>query len=355
MSNIGTRIGSIFGAFTMGIVFNVLLYGVVMQQYHMYLLIHRNDKLWIRAYVSYLFLADTVHTAFLIALMYQSLIVHNGQLEHLGDPVWVLSAVPIIGGLVGFSVQVVYAARIYEIFGYIIVPIFIGLLSLTSAVASLSNAVILFMPTKAKFRETLAIWLITGTVADIFISAILLWHLYKRRHVPDLANLVERVGQVTVQANLLSTICAFLDMTLFLASEANALHTLFNFPLSKFYTISILSALNSRTVWARTHKRLASSSGQVSSWRDSAFHGRNTQFSTEIIICDPIQSNSTQARTSDDVEMVDLRPRSASMASYGSSGSATSDVSYPFAPMWTIDELEGMTSDPESVRVDSRH
>jgi len=335
MTNIGTRIGTIFGAFTMGIIFNVLLYGVVTQQYHMYLLIHRNDKLWLRLYVSYLFIADTLHTGFLIGLLYQSLITHNGQIERLGQPLWILAAVPVIAGFVAFTVQIVYAARIRQIFGYTLVPAIIILLSFTSGAASVWNAVILFIPNRPTFTAALSTWLITGTVADILIAFIMLWHLYKRRNVPDSANVVQRVGRVIIQTNLITTICAFLDTVVFLASP-NAAHTLFNFPLSKFYTISILSSLNSRGIWARPHKPLSRTPEQTYLGARSS-QVPQTQFSTQIMISDSLQSTTSQDAPAEDVEMSDLRTRRCSTSS---SATCNSDQSYSLTGMWTIDELE---------------
>ncbi|OCH89527.1 hypothetical protein OBBRIDRAFT_663021 [Obba rivulosa] len=341
MMSIGTRIGSIFGAFTMGIIFNLLLYGVVMQQYHMYLLIHRDDKPSLRFYVSYLFVADTAHTALLIALLYQSLIIHNGQADHLGQPVWILATVPIIGGVVALTVQLVYAARIRHIFGHILIPLLVSVLSFVSTAASVVNSVILFIPQRPGFFPVVATWLVTGTVADILISCILLWHLYKTRNVPDSVNIIGRIGQVAVQTNLLTTICALLDAVLFL-STPNAVHVLFNFPLSKFYTISILSALNSREVWSSSHKPLTQSSDFDSSWRANAGHTHQTQFSTQITICDPAANDAT---SSTDVELAGLPPRSSSTSSATSSSSCNPDIPRPFVPMWTIEELGGVASD----------
>lgn len=53
---------------------------------------------------------------------------------------------------------------------------------------------------------------------------------------------------VTVQTGLLTAIWAVVDLTVYL-TVATGVHLIFNFPLSKLYTNSLMSTLNSRAGW----------------------------------------------------------------------------------------------------------
>ena len=83
-----------------------------------------------------------------------------------------------------------------------------------------------------------------------------------------------RFDSVTVQTGLITALCAIIDLVLFLVSvsprvhlppasrvdrplppllspQPTGLHLIFNLPLAKLYTNSLLSSLNSRALWSR--------------------------------------------------------------------------------------------------------
>ncbi|THH28270.1 hypothetical protein EUX98_g5918 [Antrodiella citrinella] len=99
------------------------------------------------------------------------------------------------------------------------------------------------------FKAIVIVWLACSAVADTAITIALVWHL--RRHRTGFSgtdDAVNRIIRLTVQTGLVTALCAIVDLVLFLASSSG-FHLIFNLPLSKLYTNSLMSSLNSRAGW----------------------------------------------------------------------------------------------------------
>ncbi|KAF8164807.1 hypothetical protein B0H34DRAFT_670814 [Crassisporium funariophilum] len=123
--------------------------------------------------------------------------------------------------------------------------------------------------TEPATMATVSTWLASNMVGNLMISGILVWFLVcqpmllhtpmtnYRQHKTGFKKsdqMVDRIIRVTMQTGLLTMIFAALDLIFFLANPGglfiqiiiSIMHLLFNFPLSKLYTNSLLSSLNSR-------------------------------------------------------------------------------------------------------------
>lgn len=99
------------------------------------------------------------------------------------------------------------------------------------------------------FKVVVIVWLAAECVSDILISGILVWQLKRRKTgFQSTDELVDRIIRLTVQTGLITSICATIDLALFL-SDPTGTHLIFNFPLSKLYTNTMMSTLNSRRGW----------------------------------------------------------------------------------------------------------
>ncbi|KAB5592810.1 hypothetical protein CTheo_3730 [Ceratobasidium theobromae] len=100
-----------------------------------------------------------------------------------------------------------------------------------------------------ELRVTICLWLVSSAVADVAITGILTWYLHTHRTgFSRTDDLITRLIRVTVQTGLITTIWAVADLIIFLAVP-NPLHLLFNLPLCKLYSNSLMSALNARGGW----------------------------------------------------------------------------------------------------------
>ncbi|KAF5361290.1 hypothetical protein D9758_010276 [Tetrapyrgos nigripes] len=243
------------GPFLIGTFINILLYGISITQVYLYWNRYQaKDRWFIKAFVTLIFTADTVQTIFVMMYSYISLVKHFDDVEYLATArTWLFSAEPALAGIIGGMVQAFYAWRVKVLTGsWILVAIILVcsaacfLMGIATAIAC--NIVKAFVEFQ-KFQVIVIIWLVSATVADIIITATLVTHL--RRHRTGFKNTdshVDRIIRMSIQTGLLTSVWALVDLLVFLL-DPTGLHLLFNNPLAKLYTNSLLSSLNSRGGW----------------------------------------------------------------------------------------------------------
>lgn len=72
-----------------------------------------------------------------------------------------------------------------------------------------------------KFEAVVIIWLVLACLADLLITAIMVWYLRKHKtgfQGSDL--LVDRIIRLTIQTGLVTSVCAFVDLVLFLVDPS---------------------------------------------------------------------------------------------------------------------------------------
>ncbi|CAE6449412.1 unnamed protein product [Rhizoctonia solani] len=97
--------------------------------------------------------------------------------------------------------------------------------------------------------KQISLWLVTSAVADTAITIILSWYLHAHRTgFSKTDDIITRLIRITVQTGLITTVWALVDLVMYLIVP-NPLHLLFNLPLPKLYSNSLLSTLNARGGW----------------------------------------------------------------------------------------------------------
>ncbi|KAH9840603.1 uncharacterized protein C8Q71DRAFT_854481 [Rhodofomes roseus] len=253
----GVDIGPIFGAYVLGIYFNILLYGIVVSSYYHYAQHSQQDRLLIRLFILCLFVADTTQTVLSVVYVYTGLVTHFGGIRYLSTPGIVSTSVPPITGIMSCSVELFFTYRVKAISHLTWLPILIGILAVISMLSSIASVIAIRWPAFGGL-ETLQLpavkalvstWLATGVVADLLITISLVWHLHRRKSgFSETDSLVNRIILFTVQTGVLTTTWAIIDLALYLASTRDT-HLFFNFSLAKLYTILLMSSLNHRGTW----------------------------------------------------------------------------------------------------------
>ncbi|KAF9267332.1 hypothetical protein L218DRAFT_1060558 [Marasmius fiardii PR-910] len=230
-----------------GFMINVILYGIMITQVYLYFTNYKRDRTWIKLFVLLLFLCDTVNSIFDAVYLYGSLIIHFGMSSSCLS--WSGDADPVMTGLIAILVQGFFAWRIRVLTGNVWLVSMVLLFSVAGFVGGIVTSFeVGRTPEFINFREfkwAVIMWLLGSCCGDILITSIL------RRHKTGFQasdDIVDRVIRLTVQTGLLTAICAIIDLALFLA-DPSGLHLIFNFPLSKLYTNSLMSSLNSRGAW----------------------------------------------------------------------------------------------------------
>ncbi|KAG7444302.1 uncharacterized protein BT62DRAFT_235335 [Guyanagaster necrorhizus] len=243
------------GPMLIGHFFNILLMGVVLAQSYIYLVTYqKRDKLWMKLFVVFLLLINVINTALQFAYMYTSLILHFSDVDYLLNITILFAVSAALTGIVSGSVQLFFAWRVKILTSNIWLVALVVVTAVAGTVGAIgSTAEAMRAGTFLKFQEIkswVILWLVSACVADMLITVILVWHL--RRHKTGFQasdELVDKIIRSTVQTGLITSVCAIVDLITYLL-VSNSLHLLFNFPLSKLYTNTLMSSLNSRGGWA---------------------------------------------------------------------------------------------------------
>ncbi|KAJ7288216.1 hypothetical protein C8J57DRAFT_1279429 [Mycena rebaudengoi] len=239
------------GPMFLGFFANATLYGILILQTQTYFSTFKNDKLWMRLFVLGIFLLDTMNTVFDFVYLYQSLIIHYDDPAYLQNATWVFATDPVMTGLIAALVQFFFAWRVKILTNdNIWFCLAVSLFALMGLVGGLATAVeAILTPNFVQFQKAkhfVILWLVSECIGDFLITAILVWHLrarktgFKRTDV-----VVDRIIRLTVHTGAFTSLCAILDLIFYLA-DPSGLHLMFNFPLCKLYTNSLISSLNSR-------------------------------------------------------------------------------------------------------------
>ncbi|KAL0580660.1 hypothetical protein V5O48_001390 [Marasmius crinis-equi] len=244
------------GPMFIGFLMNVVLYGIMITQVYLYFASYKRDKTWMKFFnqVLLLFLCDTVNSIFDAVYLYASLILHFADVEYLGKANWVFATDPVMTAIIAILVQGFFAWRIKVLTGN---NWLVSTVLLSSLAGFLGGVITSFevgrTPEFVNFRDfkwAVIMWLVGACCSDILITVILVWHL--RSHKTGFRasdDVVDRIIRLTVQTGFVTAVCAIIDLVLFLI-DPTGLHLIFNFPLSKLYTNSLMSSLNSRGVWS---------------------------------------------------------------------------------------------------------
>ncbi|KAJ7938473.1 hypothetical protein B0H13DRAFT_2572679 [Mycena leptocephala] len=164
------------------------------------------------------------------------------DLAYLAKANWVFATDPAMTGIIGAMVQLFYAWRIHTLTGNLWIVALICICALTNAFGGLASAAaIAFVPQFSHFQEfqvTVICWLMSAAVGDVIITATL----------------------VTIQTGMITSVCSVIDLGLFLG-DSSGMHLLFNLPLAKLYSNSLMSSLNARGGWRRSEP--ADDSGEM--------------------------------------------------------------------------------------------
>ncbi|KAK0498735.1 hypothetical protein EDD18DRAFT_49162 [Armillaria luteobubalina] len=171
-------------------------------------------------------------------------------------------------GIISGLVQLFFAWRIFVLTSSACLCGIVVLLALfgtaggiaTAAECGITSQFVQFQ----KFQDVVTIWLVSDCLCDIIITFLLVRHLVSILYSCTRVNikthkeqrgqktgfkrsddLIDKIIRITVQTGLITSVCALVDLITFL-SLPTGIHLIFNLPLSKLYTNSLMSSLNSR-------------------------------------------------------------------------------------------------------------
>ncbi|KAI0089318.1 hypothetical protein BDY19DRAFT_137487 [Irpex rosettiformis] len=240
-----------------GTIFNVMLYGIMILQTYLYFTVYKRDRIWMKAYVALLFVCDSINCAFAIALVYIPFIKQFGNQNALANATWLSAADPAMTGIIACFVQLFFAWRIKVLTGSWPLVLVIASFSITQMFGGLGTAIGMHtVPEYTEFQRLqviVIIWLAASALTDTIITVSLVGYLgMHKTGFSSTDDSINRIIRLTVQTGMVTAVCAIVDLICFLVTP-NGLHLAFNIPLSKLYTNSLMSSLNSRAGWGYDH------------------------------------------------------------------------------------------------------
>lgn len=209
------------GPFLIGLTMNIFLYGVTTTQAYLYFTKYKRDRLWLRALIVILYLAETLNCIISIYYIYDVLITHFGVEANLLTGSWVYTVDAALTGTIGGAVQHFFAWRVHVLTKNVFVVAAIVLCSLASLAASFSAVVSMVGNPSLSLLENrgieVTVWLAGGVIADMIIAISLVWYLGRHKHLyPALTSTINRILWMTVQSGVLTTIVAITDLACYL-------------------------------------------------------------------------------------------------------------------------------------------
>ncbi|KAJ6463884.1 hypothetical protein C8R45DRAFT_1024487 [Mycena sanguinolenta] len=241
----------LLGPYYFGVVLNTFLYGILVIQALFYYQNYKNDKIWLRVFVMYLFLVESLNTVLCVAMIYQPLVQqYNTELPMSRFPT-LLPSQPFLEAAIFVPVHFFYAWRISVIMGNFFAPILICTASLTSLTGAAWTSIIVSRvggyASKPKIDHTALVWSCSAAAADLIITTSLIWSLQlKKTGVRRTDDLIDRIVRNSIQTGGLTVAFTVLDVVLFVALPNSTLSFVFDFAIPKLYSNSLISTFNGR-------------------------------------------------------------------------------------------------------------
>ncbi|TFK46126.1 hypothetical protein OE88DRAFT_1739752 [Heliocybe sulcata] len=270
------------GPTLVGTMFNVFLFGCVVVQCYTYFERYKNDRPFIRVMVCMLLFVETLATGFGVATTYGATITTFGDAAAASMADWRSAVGPVFMAIISSTVQTFFAWRVYTItnskvfFGGILFLIIVS--AAAAGITGIGGTIILAQKSwdAWELEAPIVVWLVTAVIVDSLITGTLCLYLRgSRTGFSQTDHLITRLIKLTVQTGMVTTVWTIIDLSLYLAMS-QPVHLIFNLPLPKLYTNSLLSTLNARVGIAGSSSR----SGQAitftgSEWKDNARDGQS--------------------------------------------------------------------------------
>ncbi|THU94392.1 hypothetical protein K435DRAFT_163324 [Dendrothele bispora CBS 962.96] len=251
MPSTSVNLNLVLGARILGILFNSVLYGMLLiQAYKYYQAAFAKDSILLKCLIGFLCVLETLHSIFLWHHIYILTIVKFGNLTALNEISWSLCGAMAVTTLIIVTVQFFFLHRLYTISGSGYLPtIFIPVQLIRigfglAAVAIASSTTLDGLATR--FRWLLITLFALNSIIDSG-TALSLAISFQKNYNPLLRTqkLSEKLIAWTIETGLLPSIYSLIEVVLMITTE-NLFWSFFWIQASTLYCNAILSFLNGR-------------------------------------------------------------------------------------------------------------
>ncbi|KAI8969883.1 hypothetical protein BD414DRAFT_502460 [Trametes punicea] len=249
------ELGPTIGVTYLGVAISCMIYGVTCIQTFQYYRSPKGitDTLFLKLIVIALWLLDTAHQALIISIPYHYLILNYANPIALLTTVWSIPTEIIVNAVIAFTVETFFVLRIWKLSRNPFVTAICMLFTVAHLTMNLVFPIRTFfypnlVEAETKLKSTGSSGLGVAVVADVTISAAMVWYLRKgRTGLRKSDDMIGRLIMLTVTTGSLTTTFVIANLIAYLAAPSQLYTLFFNFMLGKLYINSLLTSLNSRT------------------------------------------------------------------------------------------------------------
>ncbi|KAI0311431.1 hypothetical protein OF83DRAFT_761819 [Amylostereum chailletii] len=248
-----------------------MLLGISIVQLYIYHLSFPRERWMIQTTVYTIFALDIFQSVVVGASAWQTLCTGWGRPINLQFPGWTFTALPIVSSIVAAWVQIFYAWRIWQLGRWRIVPCAIIVVALAQTGGACAIGIqFIWLHNIERLHDTnmyarTIIWLGGGALADVMIMTSMVYLLYaarRRSRVERSGRMINRLIRLTVETGTACAFSAILELGFFLGIPQTNLHLLIALMLSKVYSNTLMTSLNSRAdISVNLRSQLAGSTG----------------------------------------------------------------------------------------------
>ncbi|KIY64044.1 hypothetical protein CYLTODRAFT_425576 [Cylindrobasidium torrendii FP15055 ss-10] len=164
---------------------------------------------------------------------------------------WTMWTEPLFTAVVGLLAQTFFVMRAWKIAHSIPVLILLSALTLFSfgSGITVSSFFIKYerFSSLSQFKTPITLWLVSTSVCDLAISAVLVYYLVKSKTTfKKTDRVINRIIQLAMETSSLTAFVAMMNLVLFLPLQTTAYHLLPQFSISRVYTLTVMATLLAR-------------------------------------------------------------------------------------------------------------
>ncbi|KAG5726752.1 hypothetical protein E4T56_gene15195 [Termitomyces sp. T112] len=269
------------GAFEIGVMVSMFLFGLVTSQVFSYFKKFPNDPYLMKAFVGAVWILELAHTALTAHSIYFITVVKYGQKQFINQFPVSLIAVVALSGIIGPAIQAFFADRLRRLCSSWIIPSICWIFSVLRCITLMAVAGAAYTSDSiTDFREKW-VWLLTSslaisTAADMIIAFYSCYYLWQRRDrgFKKTKRLVDQLILWTIQTGLLTSIGTVTMLILFVAVHNFAWMAVF-FVISRLFSNSLVASLNARSIFRTSGDKIHFVGEEDSTFHAQSSHSRN--------------------------------------------------------------------------------
>lgn len=245
---------SLIGTLAIGYMLSCILFGILVLQVYIYATHYHKDGRLIKALVWAIVTIESTFTVMTAIAAWISFGTGWGNTEALIEFHWSWLVLPLLDGLVASIVHTFFAWRIYSLTKKAWVCFPILALSFVQCFSTFYFSIMTHLyggtiHTFQLYGTFIDLWLVCGAICDVIITVtfvIIFIQSTLKMSLQRTDRLLHKTIKFTIETNLLTTIGAIVEFTLWRAMPYNRLHFILCIVLGRLYANVLLASLNSR-------------------------------------------------------------------------------------------------------------